>query len=1423
MPRTVPGAISGKIGQANLFFVWLVEWQLPGIARYYSSGLQVTYNGNVYERNRVEEISGLTAQYIDRKTREFGRITITLDNLADDGSSNFPFTALDAAQVFEDAIIKIHLYDVDAGVAVDSLWWGYSGRPTFNPEEKTVDLTASFLWDAREIVVPSRTLQQEGFGTLENERNKQEFGEETAIPLAYGVGNIKVRPAIYAARVEGSEFHINFVITGCASGFPMAAGDLTSAAIKLFNVTPASDVEFLTGTAGQGVPANKSRFPDGLAHPLIAYGWAAFPITDQTKDRLDQIGPDEIKMTLVNGRPLLDTGVPSENPVLILKDILRDPNFGIGLENSKFDAGAVTAAANYASTHWQARVELSAQTSLTEFIQQMLGDIHGYLTFNNGLIQIGVKHNAEASIATFATIDSGVGGRRIHNDEVRVSEKDSSELINQANIEYRKKNRHPREVIVYDPVAQARPGSNTKKPVKEDIEMAGLYDETQVGISGAILLREEQNADLFIEFAAPLVEGLDVAPGDLIEVRSPDIFNNGSNRLFRIHAQTFETGEEPLVQFTCQIYKSAVYDYSTAGIGVDLLRGSDDTSSQGRPPDVIPSSLAVVDIATSDGEGRLATIRATWTYPTVDLTGEQADNTFREYPISAVQIWWRYTDESIHQARQGNEVKHPTAQAEFQLDWHKNRSIEVYFVALGHNRSRSPLGYLPDQTKTAVLTAALSATAITASVDGTADFNVNDLVFIEFEIDKVQSKTANTLTFVNSGGVRTAQLNTAAIAHPNGTQVSVAKQSYPSLTMPLTAPRFTYAVVQNVLGKQRHDGVRFHWDDVNATNAEKYHLYWSTDTDANTNPAKLGSATPAWYTSDPRNPPASVKLKVIDDVSIKILQEEIGAAGTTVYARVAARNGKHNFSSALSGLASNKLGDDGVPVLSTGPTLIWKQNGLRARCPLPSTNMKTFSTAGKVELVLFAANSGGATIGFISDATGAYTASGVEFRFNLGLESSQTFNLKRAELLSLFPAIASLRGYFYVTNAVGTSSASPLAILPFSGLESDPVASDSAAPGNLPQPVLRHAKAAKLVCNFDSSVITGKNTWLRTEWLIGNASTLPACTKFLNIGTVSDNGAVQYWEDIGQGTRATVHVTLQRLKDIFGTSATLFSYYRVTNAVNTTTSVASAGLALSSQSDMINDQGLDPSAKIPSRLLSFTTTNLIDGGAFLNTVDQFKQNGNTDAVGKDFFTKPDQASRIVASAFTHGSKWEQANHRLLCDTNIATVLGKPCYRLRRQIIPGETYGMGVLAAAASGFTLSSFTIRLWDSGQSAGLETIDSVAYTNLVFTTSYRQLVALFQAPSSYQMSTSGEQLLVFDFTVNPSFQLFFDNLILLRNQQVLFWFPGPVESQLNSFLTITSDTGAGGVGAGTGAGNVGDDGAGFQIGGVEGGFLIV
>lgn len=1255
MPRQVPSSITALIGQQNLREpLWLVRWELASGTVYLSSGVGVTYGGNAYETFRVKSVSGLTAQYLDRNTREFGRASFTFDNLANDGSSNFPFVALDAAGVLEDRKMTVYLYFPDAADAV-LFWWGYSGRPKFNDADHTVEVPGTFLWDSSEIAVPTKTLPEAGFATLESNRNSDIASDEFVVPLVFGAGDLKVRPTISSYRVADGYVHVNGVVSGCNNGLPFQSSDMPLAGCKIFNVTQATELEFVTGSFSQTASPNLTRFPDGEAHEGVAHFYAAFPVTDEQKTSLDNLEPDAIKLTLANGRPLAATSAPSENPVRIIEDILRDPVFGLGLASGDFDSTALSAAASYVSGKFQSRLEIHERRAIGDLLQEMLTEFGGFLTFNNGKIQIGVKTPSESSVATFATVDSGESGRKIHNDVVNAYEKSFGDVLNSVLLQYRKKNRHPRKILMYDATAQTRPGGTIKKPVEATLELPSLYDEEQVQICGAITLREDQNGNLYCEFSTPVLEGIGVAPGDIITVHSPAIFNNASNYLFRVIAQTPETGGEQLLRFDCKVYKPAIYDYNTDGIGSDLLRGSTDTSRQGRPPDVTPVSLQVVDFVTNDTEGKQAVIRGTWTYPTVDLESELSDdNVAREYPIAAVQLWWHYSGEFAYQARRGIEVRYPITSGDFLVDHLKSKTIVCWFVALGHNRSRAPLGLIPDPTKETYLTASLNSTNPTASVAATAQAAVNDYIFMENEIGLLTSKTSNSMTFQSSGGNRIGQFQTTPVAHAAGTEVVVGKVSYPFLSVPLTAPRFTYPVVSSLVARQRHDGVRFVWGDPNAENKEVFYLYWSTDGDALSNAAKLGSTTPTWYTTDPNTPPSGVNLIKTDANSEKVLQELIGVAGTNVAARVAARNGKFNFSSVLSGSAQSKLGDDAVPTVALAPRTVIKKQGVRVVVLSPTLNMNTFATAGKNEVVIKAVNSGGATLGYLSDSTGAWTSSATEYKFDYGLARGHTFNINRESVLALWATATQLKIYSYITNAVGTSAASPEATITVSTWEVSDLAADTAAPGSLPTPILK-MKRGKLFAKSDMATITNIQTLKdRVELCIHDS------TDSLNLDDPTSEVKVSGLVFYQVGVAGRVHPQdLEQLRKIFGKTASLRARFRFTNDVGSTTSSDSAAMALSGQSDVTT---------------LYNASNILRNGHFTYHSGTVAKKWQDYDPRTGIFGNVDQTGKLRFDANEHRARWRDTsgeNQRFL-----AQVRGKRFMRSEYYSLIWNMYSNG---------------------------------------------------------------------------------------------------------------------------------------------------
>lgn len=972
--RTTPAGIVALRGVATTREpVWLVKLELSSGTIYYSSGSAVSYGGNSYVANRIHSINSFEIAYIDRKINNALGLEVEIDNLADNGSAVFPVTALNAAVSFEDAKITVYCYSPDASDAVLMLW-GHIGGVKFSGNEKYATISGSFFWDALDSPSPSLTLEAKGFASQEVSAKASEIEQDNArpVPLIYGTGAMRVRPVIYNHYVsqDGAYFNVQFCMSGIHSGFPFGASDIVASGLKLFGGTPASVVEFYPGNQVTA-PANLTRFPENNAHTLCAFGFASYAITNEIKDRLD----DEIYIrgVIQNGRPLVDTGIPSENGPLIVRDLLRDPVFGVGLASGAFDTTVLTSTANYVGTRYQLRYEMREQVPIAETVQRILADFHGFITFDGGLIQIRCKKNTETSVATFATVDSGQAGRKIHDDYVDVIIKDSSELINQVTIKYRRKLRNRRIVTLYDPNAQIRAGGTAKKVVEDTIdewEMGGVYDETQAQILAAITVREEQNGNLFINFDVPIWDGLDVSPGDVITVHSPDIINNGTNNTFRVTKQSIDSSGDYLIHFECQVYKQAIYNDDAVALGVDLLRGGDDTNAQGRAPDVTPVSLTVVNVGEANDTGsKMATIRAVWTYPTVDETTNIAEGVYREYPIAEVDLMWHYTDESINQARRGANVKHPTTQADFQIDYDKSRSIECFFVAVGHNRARAPLGYIPDPTKVTSIVGTMSSTAAAQFVANSGAFAVNDYAIIEKEVVRIAVVVAGQLNFVPNSPPRATFFDSVSIAHPAGTEIAVAKLSYPSLTRSLAVPRFTYPTVTLTDILQRGgDGVRVRWTDINPDNLESYLVYYSMDADAGSNVNKLGSTTPAWYLTDPRTPGSGVNLIwATKQRTVLIPQESIGPVGTAVRVRVAAKNGKQNFSAALSNLGNSSVAAPGTTSPPTDPpsmpvlgsivenTYEITPEGLQARIKIglfaDPSGTKTFAQTGTTSIV----------------------------------------------------------------------------------------------------------------------------------------------------------------------------------------------------------------------------------------------------------------------------------------------------------------------------------------------------------------------------------------------------------------------------------------------------------------------------------------
>ena len=216
--------------------IFLVEVQWPAAAgtKYFSAGEQVTWNGHTWERNRCMSIPTFQAGMIDRKTRDFDKLEIVFDNLADDGTASFPFTALEAGQNLEDAKVFVYAFSPDANDAV-LLWWGYTQGRTFGGADKTFKLSASFFWDSLDVKFPFVKIQQKGFSlnASSGKTSDDDSAEEFFVPLVYGVSNITIRPLIYNHWVDGAVLKVEFIISGTHSGLPFGSSDVTKENFKL--------------------------------------------------------------------------------------------------------------------------------------------------------------------------------------------------------------------------------------------------------------------------------------------------------------------------------------------------------------------------------------------------------------------------------------------------------------------------------------------------------------------------------------------------------------------------------------------------------------------------------------------------------------------------------------------------------------------------------------------------------------------------------------------------------------------------------------------------------------------------------------------------------------------------------------------------------------------------------------------------------------------------------------------------------------------------------------------------------------------------------------------------------------------------------------------------------------------------------------
>ena len=958
-------------------YVILVEWDFNGTTYRYAKDRSITVDGDLYS-NRIISISGIGALYMDRSYADFPSLSVTFDNLADDGSRNFPFIALNEIDDFEDSTVRVYLYDAIADLKVIK-WFGIMLRPKFNPSDFTVSMDATFAWDAAEVTIPRvklghrcsarfggsdyETLNQTvpsvactyngvtigvpgftscgknlddctargmtkdflGFTHIapvqKDERNNlvdREKIREGVVPLVYGAGDFKIRPEIFRAVIIEQEMVVLGLISGCHPGAPFDLAQLDASRLKFGHVTRASWAKFWIGEDDQEIPRNRTIYPSPVGHSRIAYFAARFPLTKEQIDKYsDNVGFHFTTAKLDGGRKTLrfPTDPNVENPVWILEDILRDQVFGLGIPAADFDVPFLTSTASYVGGRFSGRFEIDSAEPLTDFVQRMCATYGLFVAWVGGKLRIGAKRHNDTSVATFG----GPGGYKlIDNEEVTTTEKDFRDIVNEISVKYRSKMRRRREFAYVDAGAQIKAGNGIVKSVPEEIFLEGIYDDSEAAIATAIWLREEQNANLYAQFRTPLEDWEDsgVEVGDVITIISDHILDNATNQDFRVYnwdldPDTFE------VTVDCQIYLPAVYDYNADPIDGDLIRDGGENNVATRPPDVENVTADIADVFTDDDSEAYAKVTCAWDYPdlTANMAEDNAEGIYPEYPIEAVTTYWRYTDESINDLKFGARVQYPTAECQLIVPFHKNRELEVWYVAIGKNNGQGALGYIIDPNQTTSLDGTINSTVATFDVDDAATFDVGEYIRCEQELMKVSGVAGDTVTVENIAAVRTPQLDTTATNHEDGTEIGVAAKSHPTALADMTVRRHTLPPVTGVTQRSRPRGVRVKWDNNANYDTEKYFLYWSVT-------GALDNAdvwVTGWTGVDPKSPTAGINLvKTGKKAHHLIPQEDIDAAyggdasGVDVQVRIAMKI-KNNYSSALSALPGSSPGHHNKP------------------------------------------------------------------------------------------------------------------------------------------------------------------------------------------------------------------------------------------------------------------------------------------------------------------------------------------------------------------------------------------------------------------------------------------------------------------------------------------------------------------------------
>lgn len=753
---------------------------------------------------------------------------------------------------------------------------------------------------------------------LNGERNnlvERDKIRDATVPLIYSSQRSKFRPEIIQSKIRDGRLYTTFVISGTHPGGAFSAGDLTADKVKLYGSQKAVELVFLTGASPQDAPSNTTMFPEygefeGVkyypGHSHVSMACAIFELTKEQQKELDNLGIHAVKITLEQGRRTKRSGFANStgNPHYALEDMLVDQIYSIGWPSSEIEVPD----AAYMGGRYDVRLEIDEQYNLPDFLQEYLGVYHSFITMNGSKLQIGAKRHDEEGQPGIKTF-GGPGGRKIiDNDHVDWSEADSAELLNEITGEMRTYLRDWRGLVYFDKDAQRKAGNGIKKKVEDTLFLHGIADETEGLIALACMMREEQNLNGWITFRTPVMDGRDVLAGEIIRVNSNDIPNNGSNKFFRVTGRTLIYNDTTrYFEIKARIHKDIVYAPNADPIHGDVIRNGGDGNYYTRPPDVINLTAALVDKDPTGDGGVLATIEAGFEYPPIDQ--DDLDDTLASgikmqgVPWSGVDIFYRYTSEPQNVFHFGTNVQYPENVARFECDFHKNKDLQVVYVAKAQNNGRSELGFVLDRASLRTLPEDLSAgdTSITfASLP--AGWVVDAILKLESEFVKITNVAGTTITIARGA------IKSEAASHEKGEEIGLAKLNYPSVTLDFNnSVRKTLGKVLNVTLEDRRDGTLITWNDLDKDELENYWLY------ASASPTALaGSTTPAWYVADPHTPPANVFVfkgkrlrEKISNKKIDSWKSALGLTDRTIYVRVAGKL-RDTWSSELSDLGTGK-------------------------------------------------------------------------------------------------------------------------------------------------------------------------------------------------------------------------------------------------------------------------------------------------------------------------------------------------------------------------------------------------------------------------------------------------------------------------------------------------------------------------------------